>query len=501
MPHLRRLTDDVCRTIPLGYNCIYHFTLPLVIHHRSVKVFIVTVTNLVGNLIANTHIAQVIHQHGLLVFANTAAARVFGFASITEFAKFAKATSLFASDAPPSTTPKTRIFPFEHADGSRQTALIIEKQIDWQGTLSSYLELKQIGSTADEIMLTDAGTTSLHSEEETYFLDTMAAAMDWTRLDGDKMEIIRKPFDYAGICFKFCEDLAGYAQERDVTLNVEVTPRAQKIFQGDALKMARAGSCMVRHAIDRVLGGRVDVTLKADERGENILFEVCDNGMPYKSVEANILFETPRRLLEPGSGKPSDIEMNLPLARCIARFLGGEVGLKVNHAAGGLIRMRLPFREFNPESNHRSLFNPRQRALDVLVVEDNPTSQHILKIILDTLGHRTTIAAHGRECLELIRQTSFDVILMDLHMPIRDGYETTISIREREALGGPVLPILAITADRRPETRAKAIAAGVSGFLSKPVHIPQIMGALAPYIEQIATPTISEPAVRLVKIA
>jgi CheY-like chemotaxis protein len=452
--------------------------------------------NFISELIANNHRAQIIHQDGALVYANTAAARVFGFQSIDAFVKFAKAAHLFANAETPSVKRRTRILNFRRADGKQSRSEITERRIDWHGTPSSYLELELMDQEQVDGLTIDHGPAV--NTDDIYFLDTMASAMDWSRTDGGTLQLIEHAFDYGSVCMKLCEELTSYAADRAVSLNIEVTPRAQKIFYGDAAKMARAASCMVRYALDRVLGGRVDVTLKADEQGKHIVFEVCDNGMSYKPGDTNILFDPPKNWLGSGHSLPTDEGLDLPLARCIARFLGGEVGLKVNHPHGGLIRMRLPFAQVEQEHGTLRRTGQLHRPLDILVVEDNPTSQHVLRVILEALGHRATFANEGKACLDILRHASFDVILMDLHMPVQDGFVTTAHIRDRERSGillyDKPVPILAITADRRPDARSKAIQSGVTSFLTKPVHVPQIMSALAPYVEARPAAISSKPS-------
>jgi CheY-like chemotaxis protein len=89
--------------------------------------------------------------------------------------------------------------------------------------------------------------------------------------------------------------------------------------------------------------------------------------------------------------------------------------------------------------------------------------------------------------LAILKQGQFDVVFMDLHMPVLDGYGATYAIRELEAAKKlahkGAIPVLALTADRRPQTRARAYEIGVTGFLTKPIHIPQILGALTSIIE------------------
>jgi two-component system, sensor histidine kinase len=447
--------------------------------------------NLTSELISNPHQAQIIHQNGTLIFANTAAARIFGFDTIIEFVKFAKATALFANKEVPVTQSRTRILSFNCLKGEKKRAQISERRIDWHGSPSVYLTLKPLFSQSN----IDGHNDEL---EETYVVNTIHAAMNWSSLDGDTIEVKSKPFDFAGICLKLCDELQDYANAKGVTLCMEIKPRAQKIFHGDCLKMARAGACMVRHAIDRTPNGQVSVTLRASENGDYIIFEVCDSGSRYTPSDANTLFDTKRRGTTTGFVAATEQSLDLPLAQCIARHLGGEVALKINHPAGGLVRMRLPFREVIQDALSMRTNGQTHRKLDILVVEDNYTSQHVLKVILDALGHRATMASNGKECLDILSQANFDVILMDLHMPVQDGYDAIRQIRARERSGTLLydkeVPILAVTADRRPETRTRALACGVTGFLNKPIHIPQIMAALAPFIERVADPLVRQPS-------
>jgi CheY-like chemotaxis protein len=133
------------------------------------------------------------------------------------------------------------------------------------------------------------------------------------------------------------------------------------------------------------------------------------------------------------------------------------------------------------------------RALCILVVEDNLINQRIIAVILEQLGHSCVIVADGVMCLETIQNARFDAILMDLHMPNMDGYQATRQIRALEAdlqaLDFPAMPIIALTADARPETREAAFAAGMTGFLNKPISIPELFEALAPIAAAAAEET------------
>jgi two-component system, sensor histidine kinase len=117
------------------------------------------------------------------------------------------------------------------------------------------------------------------------------------------------------------------------------------------------------------------------------------------------------------------------------------------------------------------------RSLHVLAAEDNPVNREVLAAMIDQLGHRVTFATNGREALSAVQDQAFDLVLMDLHMPELDGIETTQHIR---ALHNPNtdLPIFALTADAFSDTEERCRAAGMTGFLTKPVELGRLKSLL-----------------------
>ncbi len=116
-------------------------------------------------------------------------------------------------------------------------------------------------------------------------------------------------------------------------------------------------------------------------------------------------------------------------------------------------------------------------GLRVLVVEDDAVNQHLTRRMLQTLGCRAVLAAHGREALDLliVRGEDFDLVLLDMHLPEMDGLATVLAIRAGHA--GPAvqgLPVVALSADARPERRAAGLAAGLNGYLTKPVRVAEL---------------------------
>ena len=122
---------------------------------------------------------------------------------------------------------------------------------------------------------------------------------------------------------------------------------------------------------------------------------------------------------------------------------------------------------------------PDSDSLRVLVVEDKPINRQVLGLILETSDARTTYAENGLEGVRAYEQERFDVVLMDLRMPVMDGYQATREIRAVEARRrGPRTPVIVVTAHNRPHEVEAARAAGADHHMAKPVNVPALLGAI-----------------------
>jgi PAS domain S-box-containing protein len=128
------------------------------------------------------------------------------------------------------------------------------------------------------------------------------------------------------------------------------------------------------------------------------------------------------------------------------------------------------------------------RPLHILLAEDNSVNQRLARRLLERQGHRVTVAGSGREALERVERARFDLVLMDVQMPEMDGLEAAAAIREREAATGRHLPILALTAHAMKGDRERCLAAGMDGYLAKPIQSEQLWRAITALVPQAAVP-------------
>ncbi|MGO9270685.1 MAG: response regulator [Terriglobia bacterium] len=119
-----------------------------------------------------------------------------------------------------------------------------------------------------------------------------------------------------------------------------------------------------------------------------------------------------------------------------------------------------------------------KRKLRVLLAEDNAVNQKLAARLLEKHGHRVTVTANGREALTALDQENFDVVLMDVQMPEMNGFEATSAIRKKESRTGSHIPIIALTAHAMTGDRERCLAAGMDGYVSKPIHAKEMFGAI-----------------------
>ena len=121
------------------------------------------------------------------------------------------------------------------------------------------------------------------------------------------------------------------------------------------------------------------------------------------------------------------------------------------------------------------------RPLRILLAEDNPVNQRLARLLLEKQGHGVAVAANGAEALEAVGREVFDLVLMDVQMPVMDGLECTRAIRERERGTARRLPVVAMTAHALRADRERCLESGMDGYVSKPVRVRELSEAIERY--------------------
>ncbi|HWA62629.1 MAG TPA: ATP-binding protein, partial [Caulobacteraceae bacterium] len=236
---------------------------------------------------------------------------------------------------------------------------------------------------------------------------------------------------------------------------------------------------LVSNAVKFTEAGAVSV--RADHDGERLTLAVRDTGpgIPLERVEA--LFgkfvqadaTTTRRF--GGSG------LGLAICRDLATLMGGDVRVVTAPGRGSTFTARLSLPRATAPAPAAPAPEPATASgLRVLAAEDNPMNQLVLRTLMDQLGVELRIVGDGAAAVEAARQAPWDVILMDVQMPVMDGPTAAGRIRDDERrLGSPRTPIVALTANAMAHQEAEYRAAGMDGVVAKPIQLDRLVAAIA----------------------
>lgn len=228
--------------------------------------------------------------------------------------------------------------------------------------------------------------------------------------------------------------------------------------------------------------GNIQLLVKPD--GGDILFQVTDSGIGIKQNQLMNLF-TPFEQADGsvtrsfgGSG------LGLAISQKLAKLMGGEITVESEYGRGSSFTLRLPLSGTQPPVQKEAgsmQASSRLTGLKVLAAEDDDLNRIILKHILDTEGAQVIFAGDGQQALDLLLEhgiDAFDVILMDIQMPVMDGYEATARIREIAS----DLPVIGFTAHALEEERALCLKAGMQDQVTKPVYPDNLVEVIQQYI-------------------
>lgn len=292
-------------------------------------------------------------------------------------------------------------------------------------------------------------------------------------LEDNTVELHPAPFSIADLKNVLQHRYEIQASERGVEINWRhSTSEGQRII-GDILRIRQAVEPLVDNAIKfEPSPGQIDVELRME--GESLFVECRDHG---PGIDGERIEELRQPFAQGDSGDRrghDGLGLGLAVASRMAKTLGGGVDFVSQEEPGCIVRLRVPVTAAPP------LEPPMTRSEDhgrrILVVEDNPANQRIAQLFLKKAGWEVTIAENGRVGVETWASApdSWAAVLMDIQMPILDGIEATREIRGLE-VGEARVPILALTADGREETRERAHQAGVDGYLTKPLDRSELI--------------------------
>lgn len=315
--------------------------------------------------------------------------------------------------------------------------------------------------------------------------------LDYSRLEAGGVVLDAAEFEPAAVARKVTELLSESAASKDLDLVLEVGCGVPAEIVGDPTRLRQVLINLVGNAIKFTESGRILIRL-FDAGARGVGFEVSDTGVGIPNELQGNLFERftqgsncARRY--GGSG------LGLAISRALVSLMGGDITVESKPGQGSTFRFTIR-REEAPSADAVSVERPRLRlkpvapparqteppapdGANILIVEDNAVNQLLVMKLLARAGHAAAIARDGEQALAMVRDESFDVVLMDIQLPGMDGVSVTRRIRD---LAGPKakVPVIALTANAMVGDRDRYIAAGMDDYVSKPIDAKELFAAI-----------------------
>lgn len=311
--------------------------------------------------------------------------------------------------------------------------------------------------------------------------------LDISKIEAGKLDLELETFDCKILCEQSLGAFREIAERKGLDFRVEVAPSAAGLRRGDPQRVRQILANYVSNALKFTGEGEILITMEGREVDgrEGVHLRVEDTGVGIASNKLDLLFESFSQVDASTTRAFDGTGLGLAISRELATLMGGRVWVESEPGRGSIFHAWLVLPEC--EADGASLASEQGapeassdfRALKVLAAEDNPTNQKVLAAILAAFGLDHHIAANGRDAVAAWREGSYDLILMDIQMPLMDGLEATRAIREAEAEQGlaPV-PIYALTANAFVHQVEAYKAVGMDGHLSKPLELPRLTAVL-----------------------
>ncbi len=310
--------------------------------------------------------------------------------------------------------------------------------------------------------------------------------LDLSRIEAGKLVIRAAEFHVADLQDAVLGLFAVAARNKGVALECTLDPALPQRLVGDETRLRQVLFNLVGNALKFTDRGRIEVGMfplpplaNGDER---ILFSVSDTGIGIPADRLGDIFEPFRQVESSYTRNYQGAGLGLAIVQRLVQSMGGNINIESEPGEGTEVHIVIPFPKAAP-SVQQSRPAPAEpeagKGLRVLLVEDDPSNQFPVMKFLEKAGHEPTLAENGRQALEILSRGDFDLVLMDIQMPVMDGAQTTRAIRGSETLGQKRhIPIIALTAYAMRGDREKFLDMGMDGYLSKPVTMEDLVKAI-----------------------
>ncbi|SEP79285.1 PAS domain S-box protein [Neolewinella agarilytica] len=320
--------------------------------------------------------------------------------------------------------------------------------------------------------------------------------LDISKIDADTIEIQEKPVDIGLIGKKILPTISVKAREKDLQFQFNLDDGIRNTVLSDNQLLSQVLLNLLSNAEKFTAAGSIDLTVNLEKETDthyHLYFAVTDTGIGMTDREASLVFDQFTQANAAIRNEYGGTGLGLSISKRLVSLMGGELEVKSKKGKGSTFYFRLVLKKgpllLKEKTNSltvkddRSLFSNKK----ALIVEDNLMNIKYLSTLLKKWGFQFSIANNGQEAVDIFGENDFDIIFMDLQMPVMDGYEASKKIRAMDARG-EIVPIIALTASTFLSKKELAMKAGISDFVSKPFTPDQLLNVVGRLLNTTGQP-------------
>jgi signal transduction histidine kinase/ActR/RegA family two-component response regulator len=313
--------------------------------------------------------------------------------------------------------------------------------------------------------------------------------LDFSKIEAGEMGLEINDVDVTAVASRIAGLHAAAAAEKSLALHWQVDPSATGVWRGDGVRITQILSNLLSNAVKFTETGEVALTVRQSDGG--LQFQVSDTGIGFDQETALRLFRRFEQADASITRRFGGTGLGLAICQSLTDLMGGTIVVRSEPGQGSTFTVTLPLTQVSATAlAERHVDTPESAVAEmatqgvrVLLAEDHPTNQRVVRLILEACGARIDIVETGKAALEKLAAETYDVVLMDMQMPEMDGLTATQRLRERERAGGIArTPVIMLTANALDEHVRASLDAGADAHLAKPVRADTLIQAVADVI-------------------
>ena len=304
--------------------------------------------------------------------------------------------------------------------------------------------------------------------------------LDLSKVEAGRLELECVDFDLERLLQSVCATYAPIADEKGLSIVLDVA-EARGVYRGDPTRLRQILSNLMSNSLKFTERGHARIAARRE--GAGLVIEVSDTGQGMDEAVLQRIFRPFTQADASTTRNFGGTGLGLSIVRELAQLMGGEIAVdsRPGHGARFILTLPMPWTGASEFDAAASTGAPGARLspLRVLAAEDNAINQLVLKTLLGPLGIDPMIVSNGAEAVEAWRGGEWDLVLMDVQMPVMDGFAATDAIRAIEAREGRApIPIIALTANAMSHHRAECLAHGMNALVPNPIEIRGLAAAM-----------------------